>query len=228
MARILIVEDDKLLNDGISIALKKGGHTVMSGFSYNEALSLFLNNSFELILLDINLPDRSGLELCNQIRKKCDIPIIFITANDTEQDIVNGFVNGCDDYIAKPFSLEVMNRRIHAVLRRTTQEDKNTFRSGEISINYDKMMVSKSEVLIKLTATEYKLLTLLTQNSGQVLTRDIILQRLWDTDEAFVDENAVSVNMRRLRQKIEDDPKNPKYIKTVFGIGYTWGEESCR
>lgn len=228
MARILIVEDDKLLNDGISIALKKGGHTVLSGFSYNEALCLFLNNSFELILLDINLPDRSGLELCNEIRKKSDIPIIFITANDTEQDIVNGFVNGCDDYIAKPFSLEVMNRRIHAVLRRTTQEDKNTFRSGEISINYDKMVVSKREVLIKLTATEYKLLALLTQNSGQVLTRDIILQRLWDTDEAFVDENAVSVNMRRLRQKIEDDPKNPKYIKTVFGIGYTWGEESCR
>lgn len=228
MARILIVEDDKLLNDGISIALKKGGHTVLSGFSYNEAFCLFLNNSFELILLDINLPDRSGLELCNEIRKKSDIPIIFITANDTEQDIVNGFVNGCDDYIAKPFSLEVMNRRIHAVLRRTTQEDKNTFRSGEILINYDKMVVSKSEVSIKLTATEYKLLTLLTQNSGQVLTRDIILQRLWDTDEAFVDENAVSVNMRRLRQKIEDDPKNPKYIKTVFGIGYTWGEESCR
>lgn len=228
MARILIVEDDKLLNDGISIALKKGGHTVLSGFSYKEALCLFLNNSFELILLDINLPDRSGLELCNEIRKKSDIPIIFITANDTEQDIVNGFVIGCDDYIAKPFSLEVMNRRIHAVLRRTTQEDKNTFRSGEISINYDKMVVSKREVLIKLTATEYKLLALLTQNSGQVLTRDIILQRLWDTDEAFVDENAVSVNMRRLRQKIEDDPKNPKYIKTVFGIGYTWGEESCR
>ena len=228
MARILIVEDDKLLNDGISIALKKRGHTILSGYSYHEAFCLFLNNSFELILLDINLPDRSGLELCNEIRKKSDIPIIFITANDTEQDIVNGFVIGCDDYIAKPFSLEVMNRRIHAVLRRTTPEDKNIFRSGEISINYEKMMVSKGEISLRLTATEYKLLTLLTQNSGQVLTRDIILQRLWDTDEAFVDENAISVNMRRLRQKIEDDPKNPKYIKTVFGIGYTWGEESCR
>ncbi len=228
MAKILIAEDDKLLNDGISIALKKRGHTVKSGYSYLEAYCLFLNNSFELILLDINLPDKSGLELCNEIRKKSDIPIIFITANDTEQDIVNGFANGCDDYIAKPFSLEVMNRRIHAVLRRTRTEDKNVFRSGEISINYKKMMVSKGEVALKLTATEYKLLTLLTQNSGQVLTRDIILQRLWDTDEAFVDANAVSVNMRRLRQKIEDDPKNPRYIKTVFGIGYTWGEESCR
>ncbi|ACL74941.1 response regulator transcription factor [Ruminiclostridium cellulolyticum] len=228
MARILIVEDDKLLNEGISIVLKKHGHTVLSGYSYNEALCLFLNNNFELILLDINLPDRSGLELCNEIRKKSDVPIIFITANDTEQDIVNGFVNGCDDYIAKPFSLEVMNRRIQAVLRRTGTEDKSIFRSGEISINYEKMVVSKGKISLKLTATEYKLLTLLTQNSGQVLTRDIILQRLWGTDEAFVDENAVSVNMRRLRQKIEDDPKNPKYIKTVFGIGYTWGEESCR
>ena len=228
MARILIVEDDKLLNEGIAIALKKHSHTVKSGYSYQEAFCMFLNNSFELILLDINLPDRSGLELCKEIRKKSDIPIIFITANDTEQDIVNGFMSGCDDYIAKPFSLEVMNRRIQAVLRRIRTEDESTFRSGVIAVNYKKMLVSKGEVSLKLTATEYKLLALLTQNSGQVLTRDIILQRLWDTDEAFVDENAVSVNMRRLRQKIEDDPKNPKYIRTVFGIGYTWGEESGR
>ncbi len=228
MARILIVEDDKLLNEGIAIALKKHSHTVQSGYSYHEAFCMFLNNSFELILLDINLPDRSGLELCKEIRKKSDIPIIFITANDTEQDIVNGFMSGCDDYIAKPFSLEVMNRRIQAVLRRIRTEDESTFRSGVIAVNYKKMLVSKGEVSLKLTATEYKLLALLTQNSGQVLTRDIILQRLWDTDEAFVDENAVSVNMRRLRQKIEDDPKNPKYIRTVFGIGYTWGEESGR
>ena len=228
MARILIVEDDKLLNEGIAIALKKHSHTVKSGYSYQEAFCMFLNNSFELILLDINLPDRSGLELCKEIRKKSDIPIIFITANDTEQDIVNGFMSGCDDYIAKPFSLEVMNRRIQAVLRRIRTEDESTFRSGVIAVNYKKMLVSKGEVSLKLTATEYKLLALLTQNSGQLLTRDIILQRLWDTDEAFVDENAVSVNMRRLRQKIEDDPKNPKYIRTVFGIGYTWGEESGR
>ncbi|HEX2926359.1 MAG TPA: response regulator transcription factor [Ruminiclostridium sp.] len=228
MARILIVEDDTLLNNGIAIALKKRGHTVMCGYSYHEGFYLFINNSFDLTLLDINLPDRSGLELCGEIRKKSDVPTIFITANDTEQDIVNGFMNGCDDYIAKPFSLEVMNQRIQAVLRRIKTGDKNLFRSGEISINYEKMVVEKGGNPLRLTATEYKLLALLTQNSGQVLTRDIILGRLWDTDEAVVDENAVSVNMRRLRQKIEDDPKNPKYIKTVFGIGYTWGEECGR
>lgn len=228
MARILIVEDDRLLNSGIAIALRKHEHTVICGYSCNDGFCLFLNNSVDLVLLDINLPDRNGLELCNEIRKKSDVPIIFITANDTEQDVVNGFVNGCDDYIAKPFSLEVMNQRIQAVLRRSKTEDKNLFRSGEISINYEKMLVSKGERPIKLTATEYKLMALLTQNSGQVLTRDIILERLWDTNEAFVDENAVSVNMRRLRQKIEDDPRNPRYIKTVFGIGYTWGKEYDR
>ncbi|MHB8065495.1 MAG: response regulator transcription factor [Ruminiclostridium sp.] len=224
MARILVVEDDVLLNRGIRLALEKHDYTINSSFSYSEGYSCFLNESFDLILLDINLPDKSGVELCKQIRKSTQVPMIFITANDTEQGMVNGFLSGCDDYIAKPFSLEVLKQRIQAVLRRSKPIDKNIFCSGEITIDYDKMFVTKSQEAIKLTATEYKLLSLITQNSGQVLTRKIILEKLWDVDEAFVDENALSVNMRRLRQKIEDDPKNPEYIKTVFGIGYTWGE----
>ncbi len=223
MYKILIVEDDILLNRGIRLALEKNNYSVTCCYSYSEGYSCFLSESFNLILLDINLPDKSGLELCNQIRKTSIVPIVFITANDTDQDIVKGFLTGCDDYIAKPFSLEVLYRRIQAVLRRTGITENNIFSSGEILIDYDKMQVKKAEEVIKLTATEYRLLIYLTINSGQVLTRHSILEKLWDVDEEFVDENALSVNFRRLRQKLENDPKKPEYIKTVFGIGYTWG-----
>ena len=223
MDKILIVEDDILLNRGIKLALEKNNYSVWCSYSYSEGYSCFLAESFNLILLDINLPDKSGLELCNQIRKTSQVPIIFITANDTDQEVVRGFLSGCDDYIAKPFSLEVLYRRIQAVLKRMGNAENNIFNSDEILIDYDKMQVKKADGIIKLTATEYRLLTLLTKNSDQVLTRQSILEKLWDVDEAFVDENALSVNMRRLRQKLEKDPKKPYYIKTVFGIGYTWG-----
>ncbi len=222
MVRILIVEDDILLNRGIRLALEKNLYSVVSSHSFSEGYSYFLNESFDIILLDINLPDQSGLELCRQIRKVSDVPVIFITANDTEKDMLDGFLTGCDDYISKPFSLEILYRRVVAILKRIQSKNRNIFRSGEIFIDYDKMLVMKSEELIKLTATEYKLLAMLTKNNGQVLTRQSILEKLWDVDESFVDENALSVNMRRLRQKLEDDPKNPQYIRTVFGIGYTW------
>ncbi len=223
MDKILIVEDDILLNRGIKLALEKNNYSVACSYTYSEGYSYFTAESFNLILLDINLPDKSGLELCNQIRKTSQVPIIFITANDTEQDVVRGFLSGCDDYMAKPFSLEVLYRRVQAVLRRMGRTENNVFSSGEILIDYDKMQVKRADETVKLTATEYRLLTLLTKNSGQVLTRRSILEKLWDVDEAFVDENALSVNMRRLRQKLEKDPKKPYYIKTVFGIGYTWG-----
>ncbi|WP_313560794.1 response regulator transcription factor [Ruminiclostridium cellobioparum] len=223
MDKILIVEDDILLNRGIKLALEKNNYSVACSYTYSEGYSYFTAESFNLILLDINLPDKSGLELCKQIRKTSQVPIIFITANDTEQDVVRGFLSGCDDYMAKPFSLEVLYRRIQAVLRRMGRTENNVFSSGEILIDYDKMQVKRADETVKLTATEYRLLTLLTKNSGQVLTRRSILEKLWDVDEAFVDENALSVNMRRLRQKLEKDPKKPYYIKTVFGIGYTWG-----
>ncbi len=228
MAKILVVEDDTLLNRGIKIALEKNKYSVSSAFTYSEGYTCFLNESFDVILLDIGLPDKSGTELCTQIRKSSTVPIIFITANDTEQDMINGFLTGCDDYISKPFSLEVLNYRIQVFLRRVKPENKSIFYSGKITIDYDKMLVIKEQQTIKLTATEYKLLSLITINRGQVLTRQIILEKLWDVEEDFVDENAISVNIRRLRQKIEDDTRNPQYIKTVFGIGYTWGDNEYK
>lgn len=224
LINILIVEDDKLLNKGISYALGKSTYNVISTFNYDEGLIAFSNNSIDLILLDINLPHKSGLKLCEEIRKNSESPIIFITANDTEQDIIHGFQTGCDDYITKPFSIEILKQRIIAVLKRSSIKEKNIFVYKNITIDYDMMILKKLKEVIKLTTKEYKLVELLAKNKGQVISKQIILGKLWDDHGNFVDENTLSVNIRRLRQKIEDDPRNPKYIITVFGIGYTWGE----
>lgn len=224
MINILIVEDDKLLNEGIAYALTKENYAVISAFNYDDGYNAFLNKNIDLILLDINLKDKSGLNLCKEIRKRSDIPIIFITVNDTEENTIQGFQTGCDDYISKPFSISVLKQRILAILKRTNIQNKNIFRYMDITVDYSRMVLKKKEKLIKLTKTEYKLVELLTKNRGQVIPRQTILERLWDAEGNFVDENALSVNIRRLRKKIEDDPKNPKYIITVFGIGYTWGE----
>lgn len=223
MANILIIEDDELLNRGITFALEQEGHGVVCAHSYTEGYSAFAGGGLDLILLDINLPDKSGDALCTEIRKTSGIPIIFITANDTEQDMIKGFQLGCDDYISKPFSLDVLKQRVRAVLRRTGPADKNVFRSGDITVDFHKMTVTKATQSLKMTATEYRLLELFIKNKGQVLTRQTLLEKLWDSDGSFVDENALSVNIHRLRHKLEDDPKNPVYIITVFGIGYTWG-----
>ena len=227
MYHILIVEDDKIINGGIQIFLQKQGYLVSSAINRAEADEALAQQNIDLILLDINLPDGSGLELCESIRKKSAVPIIFLTANDTDEDMVKGFSLGCDDYIAKPFSLEVLVSRIGAVLRRSTgieAQDKNLFHYKGLDIDYNKMTVNANGHPIKLSATEYKLLELLAQNKGQVLTRRILLERIWDCDENYIDENTLSVHIRRLRQKLGDDSKHPTYIITVFGIGYTFGK----
>jgi len=224
MAKILIVEDDELLNRGLAYALEKEDYGVVTAYSYTEGYAAFLNGGLDLALLDINMPGKSGAALCAELRKTSEIPVIFITANDTEQDMIKGFQLGCDDYISNPFSLDVLKQRVKAVLRRVVVVDKDVFSSGNITVDFHQMIVKKDAELVKLTATEYRLLELLVRNKGQVLTRQLLLERLWDASGNFVDENALSVNIRRLRQKIEDDPKNPGYIIMVFGIGYTWGD----
>lgn len=224
MNNLLIVEDDKLLNKGVSYALKKDNYNVISAFSYDEGYNAYLTNNIDLILLDINLANKSGLKLCEEIRKTSNVPIVFITVNDTEHDIIKGFQKGCDDYISKPFSISIVKQRIIAILKRTNMSNKNIFNYKDITIDYDKMTFKKGNDSIKLTKTEYKLIELFTKNKGQVVSRQTILEKLWDINGNFVDENALSVNIGRLRKKIEDSPKNPQYIITVFGIGYTWGE----
>lgn len=223
MTKVLIIEDDKALNKGVAFALKREGYEILSAYNKAEGKQMILNNKIDFLLLDINLPDGNGLDLCKEIREYVNFPIVFFTANDTEEDMVKGYEVGCDDYISKPFSVELLKYKVNAILK-INSNNKNTFQHKGLIIDFDKMIASVNDNKINLTATEYKLLEILVKNRGKVVTKEILLEKLWDSNGNFVDENTLSVNIRRLRKKIEEDPKNPKYIETVFGIGYTLGE----
>lgn len=224
MKTILIVEDDRILNRGVSFALKKEGYEIISAYSLEEAKNVIIKNDINFLLLDINLPDGSGLDLCEQISDIMDFPIVFFTANDTEEDMIKGFERGCDDYISKPFSMDILKLKINAILKRSHTEDKNEFKYKDLRIDYDSRKVYVRNEEVNLTVTEYKLLELLCKNKNKAVTKELILEKLWDCNGNYVDENAISVNIRRLRKKIEVDPKNPEYIITLFGIGYILGE----
>lgn len=224
MSTVLIIEDDKILNRGVAFVLKKEGYNIISTYSKLEGKEAALNNKIDFLLLDVNLPDGTGLDLCKEIREKISCPIVFFTANDTEEDMIKGFECGADDYLSKPFSIEVLKHKVNAMLRRKPTVDKNEDKYKDLKIDFDKMIVFINGEQINLTATEYKLLELLFKNKGKVMTKEILLEKLWDLNGNFVDENTLSVNIRRLRKKIETDAKNPEYIITVFGIGYTFGE----
>jgi len=222
--KILIVEDDVIIGGGVKHFLESKGYSVSLAADIAEARRK-LSEAFSLILLDINLPDGSGLGLCGEIRRKSAVPIVFLTAKDAEDDMIEGFRCGCDDYISKPFSVELLYRRVAAVLRRSgSQQQKEVFSYNDLTVDFARMQAKVSGRPVKLSATEYKLLELLIRNKGQVLTRGQILERIWDCDGNFIDENTLSVHIRRLRQKIEADPNDPEMIVTVFGIGYTFGE----
>lgn len=224
MSTILIIEDDKLLNEGIAFALKNEGYNVLSAYNGREGERMF-NDKIDLIILDINLPDKSGIDICKWIRKDKSIPIVFLTAKDTEEDIVNGFKVGGDDYITKPFSLLVLKERIKVLLNRGETQN-NIYSFKELRFDFHKLCLIKNEIEIPVTRIEVKLLELFIKNKGKVLTRSQILEKIWDIDGDFIDENTVSVNIRRLRTKIEDDPSNPIFIKTIFGIGYMWSDNN--
>ena len=224
MKNILIVEDDKMLNKGVAFALQKEGYNVISAYTKQEGKTEIDNNEIDFLLLDIGLPDGNGLDLCREIKNNIDFPIVFFTANDTEEDMIKGFESGCDDYISKPFSVEVLKFKINAILKRSDINAKKLFIYRYLKIDFDAKRVYKRDKEIKLSATEYKLLEILCKNKGKAMTKEILLDKLWDYNGNFVDENTLSVNIRRLRKKIEDDPKNPTYIITLFGIGYIIGE----
>ncbi|MCQ4636638.1 response regulator transcription factor [Anaerovorax odorimutans] len=226
MAKILLLEDDKVLSKGIQITLEKSGHTVIPAFTFFDGAAACATQTFDLFLLDIGLPDGNGMDFCRKLRTSSDNPILFLTANDTEADMLEGFSAGCDDYIAKPFSIKVLRHKIEAMLRRSSAENvpSNRFCYKDLIIDFDRMNVQKNGRDCRLTATEYRLLEYMAKNRGKVLTRSMLLSRLWDMDGNFIDENTLSVHVGRLRRKLETDPKNPQYIITVFGIGYTFGE----
>ena len=210
---ILIVEDDKSLNNGIALSFLSD--KTVQAYSILEARNLF-NTDIELIILDINLPDGSGLDFCRQIRKMSNVPIIILTANDMETDIVAGLESGADDYITKPFSLAVLRARVNAVLRRNEHAD-SVFKEDGFDFNFDTMMFVNNGMPIELSKTEQKLLKLFVNNRGRTLSRDMLIDRIWTEGAEFVEGNALSVAVRRLREKLPDAP-----IKTVYGIGYIW------
>lgn len=229
MKNILLLEDDKSLRRGISFKLINEGYKVFSTDSIKEALILFENNTIDLIITDIGLEDGSGFEFCASIRKISDVYIIILTALDEEVDIVTGYDFGADDYITKPFSLMVLISKVNALMRRVERVSLGeTIVSGNISYNLEEMKVLKDNTYINLSKNELKLLKQLMLNSRQIISKQQLLESLWDIDSNFVDENTLAVNIRRLREKIEDNPKQPIYIKNIRGIGYVWNRECSK
>ncbi|MEZ3460594.1 MAG: response regulator transcription factor [Lachnospiraceae bacterium] len=214
--KILIIEDDKALNTGIALSL--GNDVILQAFCLAEARNL-LDSSVDLIILDINLPDGSGLDFCRELRQTSSLPIIFLTANDMEIDIVTGLETGADDYITKPFSLAVLRARVNAVLRRR-QTDNAVFRTDRYEFDFDNMKFLVDSTPVELSKTEQRLLKIFVQNPGRTLPREMLLDRVWTDNAEFVEENALSVAVKRLRQKITSVP-----IRSVYGIGYVWEQQ---
>lgn len=218
MIKIGIIEDDKLLNEALCITLEKEGYEPIRGFSIKDGIEV-IAASPDLLLLDINLPDGLGFQVAEKAR---GIPIVFLTARDDETDMIRAFDHGCEDYIVKPFSEEILKRRIQVALRRT-QIGHNVLRYKNLYIDYDKKQVFIDNEPVSLTRKEYQLLEYLSKHPGQTMSKGIILQDVWDIDGLFVVDNTVSVTINRLKKKIERDTENP-YIKNIFGMGYVFGE----
>lgn len=224
MKRIFFVEDDLSLINGLSFAIKKQGYEIDVARTSLEAEQLWMNGKYDLVILDVSLPDGSGYDICQKIRKVSKVPIMFLTAADEETDIILGLDIGGDDYITKPFKLAVFLSRVNALLRRSENfnQMETELSSNGITIQRLKGEVYKNGKQIDLTASEYKLLCLFMENPDMILSPEQILSRLWDCDEKYIDTNTLTVYIRRLRKKIEDDPADPHSIVTVRGMGYKW------
>lgn len=222
--KILMIEDDLSLINGLSFAVKKHGYELDIARTCLEADEIWSDGKYDLVILDVSLPDGSGFDICKKIRDTSKVPIIFLTTADEETDIIMGLDIGGDDYITKPFKLAVLMSRINALLRRSnnfSQAD-TELNSNGIKVQLLKGRVYKNGKQIDLTASEHKLLCLFMQNPDIVLSPEQILSKLWDCSENYVDNNTLTVYIRRLRTKIEDDPSKPKMVLTVRRMGYKW------
>ena len=225
---IQIVEDDKSLSDGIEITLSDGTSEFYKEYLIKDAMSGFdkYGESLSLIILDINLPDGIGYDYLKYVRERSTVPVLILTANDMEMDEVKGLTMGADDFITKPFSLAVLRARVNALTRRssitnnTVQPEKSlVYELGDMTFDFEKLVFKKGDEELFLSVNEQKLLKVFLDNKGHILTRDTLIDRLWGNDGEFVDENALSVTINRLRSKIDTD-KNEKHINTVYGQGY--------
>lgn len=223
MSRILIIEDDMDLREGLAYFLEKDGYEVLTAGTKRAGMEIIRKALCDLILLDCNLPDGSGFDLCTEAKEYGDVPILMLTARDTEMDEVKALEMGVADYMSKPFSIAVLKARIKKILQGRKPE--NRLVSGGITLEKDACKVYKNGEEIRCSKVEYQLLMYFMENRGRVLSKEQILAHVWDSQGKFVDENTLSVNIRRLRGKIEDDPKHPALIRTVHGIGYVWRKE---
>lgn len=223
MEKVIVVEDDLALSAGLCFELDTNGYLTVAAYNCQKARQLFKTEDFDLVIMDVNLPDGNGLSLCRELKAlRPELPVIFLTANDLEQDILNGFDMGAEDYITKPFHLKILLRRIEVALRRHNEDNgtQDGYRDDFLQINFETLAVSRNKEKLAITPNEYKLLRILTANAGNIVTRQILLEKLWDCDENYIDDHTLTVTMNRLRTKIED--AQHRYIKTVRGMGYIW------
>lgn len=229
MKRIFFVEDDLSLINGLSFALQKQGYELTVSRTKAEAEQIWKKGGYDLILLDVTLPDGSGFDLCKKIRETSKVPILFLTAADEETDIIMGLDIGGDDYMTKPFKLSIFLSRVNALLRRSENFNRSSteLSSNGIRVNLLKGEVTKNGAPLDLTAGEYKLLCFFLENPDIVLSPEQILGKFWDCDGNYIDSSALTVYIRRLRAKIEDDPAKPDHIVTVRRMGYKWNERKA-
>lgn len=224
MSRILIIEDDTDLREGLAFSMQAEGHQTEAAATAAEGWKIFQTKETDLILLDCNLPDGSGFDLCTRIRQSQQLPILMLTARDTEMDEVKALELGMDDFMSKPFSLAVLKARVKKLLQRTAPQMQLV--SDGIVVDKEQCKVYKDGRELPCSRIEYQMLVYFIENAGKILSKEQILAHIWDSQGRFVDDNTVPVNIRRLRLKIETDPKAPERIKTVHGIGYVWKEVS--
>lgn len=223
MAKILVVDDERVLVKGITFNLKNEGYQVETGYDGEEAVELAREGNFDLIILDLMMPKIDGLQACMRIREFSNVPVIMLTAKGEDADKIMGFECGADDYITKPFRIRELTSRIRSVLRRAGQGGSTLMEFGPVQINAALGKVYKNGQDVFLSALEYRLLMTLANHAGQVLSRNQLLESIWDVSGDFVNDNTLTVYIKRLREKIEDDPQNPVVIETVRGLGYRVG-----
>lgn len=220
MPGILVVEDDCDLNQAICYSLKKSGYEVFGVNCMEEGKQSFHKEQIAMVLLDVNLPDGEGFAFCRWVKQQKEVPVIYLTARDMEEDALMGYESGAEDYVTKPFSMKILLRKIEVILKRTSAVNRLIFADEYLKIDLENAKVTVKGQECSITPTEYRLLRQFLLNRGQLLTYDLLLERLWDSGGQFVDKHALAVNVNRLRGKIEDG--NHRYISNVYGMGYQW------
>lgn len=220
MYNLLIIEDDKILKYGLMKCLEDAGYAVTTAEKYMEVCELLKSEPVDLVILDVNLPGKDGFEIYQNIIGVRNIPVVFLTARDEEDDIIKGFDLGAEDYITKPFSINIFLKKIAAIMKRCYGKENNRFIQGDLAINLDNREIFLKDEKVNLSPTEYKLLEIFIRNENRVLTKDVLIEGIWDKSVNWTDDHPLTVNINRLRNKL-----GHQYIKTIFGVGYMWSKK---